>query len=222
MSSNKSLNVHACEPKTRRNKFFFPGYLGIGFFDKDFGGLYSSLLSSIKETFGKFFIQISDLGYISPIHVFKKKANVKVSSKFHEKIDLYSTNLFYNLLLDKKWENYYDLALGITSLPIFSGGSNNLIFLYGEANLTDGVAVVSCHDLVTEKDKSDLNDGIIKDRIIKEALHELGHIILGPNHCTEDSCVMRKSYSLMDIDKKNKQFCLACEIALDQLNFHEI
>ena len=51
---------------------------------------------------------------------------------------------------------------------------------------------------------------VFKDRIVKEAIHELGHAF-GLIHCNNKRCVMHFSNSLHDTDFKNKRFALDCK-----------
>jgi len=44
---------------------------------------------------------------------------------------------------------------------------------------------------------------------VKEAVHEVGHT-LGLAHCTNSSCVMFFSNSILDTDRKKSAFCEKC------------
>jgi len=46
-------------------------------------------------------------------------------------------------------------------------------------------------------------------RVVKEVLHELGHI-LGLGHCRNSLCVMSFSNSVLDVDRKLSKFCSRC------------
>ena len=52
------------------------------------------------------------------------------------------------------------------------------------------------------------NENLFELRILKEAVHELGHTF-SLEHCNK-FCIMRFSNSLMDTDKKPVQFCESC------------
>ena len=52
------------------------------------------------------------------------------------------------------------------------------------------------------------NDDFFELRILKEAVHELGHTF-SLEHC-DKFCIMKFSNSLMDTDKKPAQFCESC------------
>jgi archaemetzincin len=55
------------------------------------------------------------------------------------------------------------------------------------------------------------NDKLFYERMVKECVHELGHIF-GFNHCPNRRCVMHFSNSLSDTDVKGKSFCDACKV----------
>jgi archaemetzincin len=103
-----------------------------------------------------------------------------------------------------------DRLLGITDSDIYIPGMN---FVFGEARLPGQVALISTYRLKpTDPKKHRLYD----DRVVKEAVHELGHT-LGLNHCQNDSCVMHFSESLKDTDMKDSVLCEACRRALEEL-----
>jgi archaemetzincin len=57
------------------------------------------------------------------------------------------------------------------------------------------------------------NDSLFYQRIVKEAVHELGHAF-GLSHCNKFTCVMHFSNSLRDTDIKENNFCNNCRTRL--------
>lgn len=50
---------------------------------------------------------------------------------------------------------------------------------------------------------------MLRERLLKEAVHELGHT-LGLTHCEDYSCAMAPSHSVEWIDVKTSAFCPNC------------
>jgi len=99
-------------------------------------------------------------------------------------------------------------TLLITDVDLYYGGLN---FVFGIEDPTKSMAIVSLARLMPEFYDQARNPRILKERIVKEAVHEFGHH-LGFNHCSRLNCVMCFSPSVFDVDKKDKYFCGACRI----------
>ena len=84
-----------------------------------------------------------------------------------------------------------------------------LTFVFGEAQLADGGAVVSAHRLRQEFYGLPTDPELLHQRLLKEALHELGHTY-GLRHCPDYTCVMSASNGVERIDLKRPDFCPAC------------
>ena len=97
-------------------------------------------------------------------------------------------------------------VLGVTEIDLYIPV---LTFVFGEAQLTGGGAVVSTHRLGQEFYGMPSDAGLLQDRLLKEALHELGHTY-GLRHCPNYSCVMSSSNGVERIDLKSPEFCPAC------------
>lgn len=97
-----------------------------------------------------------------------------------------------------------DRILGVTSVDLYAQLLN---FVFGQAALGGRAAVISIARLAHR------DHGLFRDRVAKEAIHELGHTF-GFTHCPDDSCVMHFSDSLADTDLKGKAFCESCAASL--------
>jgi archaemetzincin len=70
-------------------------------------------------------------------------------------------------------------------------------------------AVVSVHRLRQEFYGLDRDDAVLRRRLIKESIHEIGHT-LGLRHCQDYSCVMASSHSVEWIDLRDSTLCDSC------------
>jgi archaemetzincin len=108
--------------------------------------------------------------------------------------------------------------LAVCAFDAYFGNYN---FCFGGAIIGGRVAAVYLQRLLpycsTGNDNSDYNDnkfqGFFLDRLIKEAIHELGHTF-GMRHCSVGSCIMYKSKTILDTDNKGREFCKICTGAL--------
>ena len=75
------------------------------------------------------------------------------------------------------------------------------------------LAVISLARLYPEFYGQPRDPGLFKARAVKEAVHELGHL-LGLGHCPDPACVMAFSNSLADTDRKGPGFCAPCRECL--------
>jgi archaemetzincin len=110
----------------------------------------------------------------------------------------------------------YDLKntiiLGICSFDAYSSGLN---FVFGQASLTRGVAAIYLPRLRQEFYGLAADISIFIERVLKESTHEVGHTF-GLAHCPKQSCVMHFSNSIVDTDRKAKDFCNSCSSKLHQ------
>lgn len=96
--------------------------------------------------------------------------------------------------------------LGVTAVdlyvPIFT-------FVFGEAQLEGRCALVSWYRLCEEHYGLPPDEAKLRERLVKEAVHELGHTF-GLRHCDDWRCVMTSSHSVERLDVKTAEFCEAC------------
>ena len=71
-------------------------------------------------------------------------------------------------------------------------------------------AVVSTHRLHNRFYGLPENRELTTDRLLKEAVHELGHTY-GLIHCQQANCVMNSSTYVENIDQKSAEFCPLCQ-----------
>ena len=101
-------------------------------------------------------------------------------------------------------------VLGVTEIDLYIPV---LTFVFGEAQLSDGGAVVSTHRLRQDFYGLPSDPELLRERLLKESLHELGHTY-GLRHCPDYSCVMSASNGVERIDLKQAEFCSTCTKSL--------
>ena len=101
-------------------------------------------------------------------------------------------------------------VLGVADVDLFIPV---LTFVFGEAQLGGRAAVVSAHRLDNRLYGLPPSPHLLFERLVKEAVHELGHTY-GLLHCHEARCVMASSTYVEEIDLKGDRFCDRC---LDRL-----
>jgi len=84
-----------------------------------------------------------------------------------------------------------------------------LTYVFGEAEVGGSVAVVSYCRLAPERYGLPADEALLGARLLKEAVHELGHVS-SLVHCAEQTCVMHASSYVEDIDLKGPSFCGSC------------
>jgi archaemetzincin len=99
-------------------------------------------------------------------------------------------------------------VLAITKVDLFIP---ILTHVYGEAQLGGKACILSTYRFM---------DGLfpgtetLRCRIVKEAVHELGHTF-NLRHCRDAACVMHYCRSIKEVDRKSKQFCRYCAVLLN-------
>jgi archaemetzincin len=85
-----------------------------------------------------------------------------------------------------------------------------LTFVFGEAQMSGPCAVLSTHRLRQEFYGLPPDRELFRQRLIKEAVHELGHT-LNLTHCDDYRCVMASSHAVEWIDLKESSLCGNCK-----------
>ncbi len=103
-------------------------------------------------------------------------------------------------------------TLGIIDVDLYVP---ELTFVFGEADITKQIAIISLTRLRQGYDDIPEDNILFKERIITEAVHELGHTY-GLRHCDNKDCVMYFSSTLGDTDQKGSNFCNTCKYRLNR------
>ena len=88
-----------------------------------------------------------------------------------------------------------------------------ITYVFGEAYMGGRAAVVSSARLSVTQSGEPVSREHFFDRIVKVALHEVGHTFNIP-HCHTGRCVMRASNNLAELDDKLNYLCNYCELFL--------
>jgi archaemetzincin len=114
----------------------------------------------------------------------------------------YNASSVLNFLAEK----FKGKVLGITDEDLYAGDLN---FVFGQAQMNGTAAIVSIHRLNPSFYKQVPNKQLLAERAVKEAVHEVGHM-LGLRHCLNEKCVMVFSNTIYDVDRKTKELCDRC------------
>ena len=98
-------------------------------------------------------------------------------------------------------------VLGVTNSDLYIP---ILTFVFGEAQLGGPCAVVSSHRLTQEFYGLQADRDLLRERLLKEAVHEIGHT-LQLTHCDDYRCAMAASHAVEWIDIKESTLCVHCQ-----------
>jgi archaemetzincin len=120
---------------------------------------------------------------------------------------------YHSTAIIQRLERHADAGarvLGVTGHDLFVPV---LTFVFGEAQLDGACAVVSTARLKEEFYGLPPRDELTRERLVKEAAHEIGHTF-GLRHCPDWRCVMSSSHGVERLDVKGAEFCAACRKAV--------
>lgn len=97
-------------------------------------------------------------------------------------------------------------VLGVTREDLYTPSLN---FIFGHAMLGGEACLISLRRLHQSFYGKSEEDKLFKERVVKEAVHELGHCF-SLQHCPDKRCVMVYSNSIAEVDYKTRSFCKNC------------
>ncbi|UCD01608.1 MAG: archaemetzincin family Zn-dependent metalloprotease [Promethearchaeota archaeon] len=175
------------------------GLLKIGEFDKS---ILIKLKKNVEREFEEFNISVSIIQEKIPLDEVKYNP----IRRQYDASKVLNSIIFYN-----KDKQYFRI-LGIMDSDIFTSGLN---FVFGIAmspkfEISRGpvMALISITRLREKFYRRPESMALFELRILKEAIHELGHTF-SLEHCNK-FCIMRFSNSLADTDEKPPKFCDSC------------
>ena len=89
-----------------------------------------------------------------------------------------------------------------------------LKYVFGEAQIGGPCAIVSTFRLRQEFYGLDADDGLLRERLLKESVHELGHT-LELRHCEDYRCAMASSHAVEWIDLRESSLCEVCQAKVE-------
>lgn len=167
---------------------------------------------------------IMPIGKVDP--EFLLSISAAVGTKFHTKAEVhrkisippdsynalreqYNATAILKKMIVYKQRNK-EILLGIIDADLYASKLN---YVFGEADPYAGVAIISLWRLRQEFYGLPRDEELLKERAVKEAIHELGHVY-GLDHCSHPKCIMYFSNSISDTDRKRAEFCDICKNTL--------
>jgi archaemetzincin len=103
-------------------------------------------------------------------------------------------------------------VLGLTAAPLHTRGRGTV---FGEAALGGAWAIVTTAPITP--DDPFLDRELLRERLLEEAIHELGHVA-GLPHCDREGCIMTPARDVSEVDVRGDQFCRSCHTLLAALD----
>lgn len=127
-----------------------------------------------------------------------------------ERKQYHATSILRRLASERS--DKYERVLGVTEADLYLP---SLTFVFGEADPVGKAALISVARLRQGYSRLPVDKETLKERVFREAVHELGHTY-GILHCHSGGCVMQFSSTLRAADRKGTSFCSNCQKLLEQ------
>lgn len=157
------------------------------------------------------------LGYVTkeiqkflPLRAEKGQEIPMPEGSFNARRGQYHSSVILRKLEAIKRRGGYGRVIGITTEDLYVPQLN---FVFGEAGVMAGVAVISICRLRQEFYGLKADSPLLHLRALKEVVHELGHTC-GLDHCPNNQCIMYFSNDIGDTDGKGPGFCKDCKETL--------
>ena len=169
-------------------------------------------------------IAISPIGDVGVDHILPARGEIErifefrteiipliddLSFAYHEDRDQYHSTAILEKLTALSPPHVVKV-LGIAQVDLFIP---ILTHVFGEAQLGGTACVVSTFRLNESRSGLTIAPRYM-ERIVKEAIHELGHTF-NLRHCPEHTCIMHYCRNEEDVDRKSGQLCRYCIIMLE-------
>lgn len=161
-------------------------------------------------------IELEDHSYLDPLERFvhqtfhlktkRKEFKIHLKDAFDSGRVQYNSSLILRQLIAAPPLDA-EKILGVLGVDLFIP---ILTFVFGEAQLKGIGATVSIHRLHNRYYGLPENREVTTERLLKEAVHELGHTF-GLIHCSQPRCVMNSSTYVENIDQKPAELCPLCQ-----------
>ncbi len=150
-------------------------------------------------------------GIFEDIHIIENSKGI-LKKNYNEHRNQYNASRILDDMKEIGIKEEYYRVLAITSEDLYTERLNfvfGVAFIPSQSIIPESVsAIISFKRLKEEFYNLSKDDVLFRDRVIKEAAHELGHT-LGLKHCINE-CVMRFSNFIDDTDEKPARFCDSC------------
>jgi len=170
------------------------------------GCLDASILSTLRKNLEKTYEE-----FALSFEIFQDELPLS-EAEYNSKRRQYKSKLIFQKLINHLKYKKYFRTLGVMDKDVYS---QDLNFVFGAAFMHTSIhklAFISVTRLAESFYSRPENTELFKLRVLKEAIHELGHTF-GLNHCN-NLCVMRFSNNLLDTDRKPANYCEKCFVKL--------